>query len=104
MGLYNRYVLPRLTHLTMGARLLEKRRQRLTAQAQGLVLELGFGSGLNLPFYDPARVTKLYAIEPEAGMLELARENIVRGGVSGQGAADGSRAHPSTRSEYGHRA
>jgi ubiquinone/menaquinone biosynthesis C-methylase UbiE len=78
MGPYDCYVLPRLTHLTMRMHLLEKHRQRIAAQAQGVVLELGFGSGLNLPFYDPARVSKLFALEPDTRMLALARENIAR--------------------------
>lgn len=74
MRIYHRYVLPRLMHLVMGSHLLEAYRQRLASQAQGTVLELGFGSGLNLPYYDPCRVTQLLALEPEEGMLELAQQ------------------------------
>ncbi|TDX31659.1 methyltransferase family protein [Modicisalibacter xianhensis] len=76
MGLYHRHVLPRIMHLAMGMHLLEAHRQRLASQAQGIVLELGFGSGLNLPFYDVTKVQQLYALEPEEGMLELARARI----------------------------
>jgi ubiquinone/menaquinone biosynthesis C-methylase UbiE len=43
-------------------------------KAHGVVLELGFGSGLNLPFYDPARVTRVIALEPSEGMLVRARK------------------------------
>ena len=78
MGLYNRHVLPRLMHLAMRTHLLEAYRQRLASQAQGIVLELGFGSGLNLPYYDVAKVQRLYALEPEEGMLELARARIAK--------------------------
>lgn len=78
MGFYNRLVLPRLTHLAMRSHLLDEHRQNLALQAQGVVLELGFGSGLNIPFYSPDRVTKLHALEPDAGMLELAQERIAK--------------------------
>jgi ubiquinone/menaquinone biosynthesis C-methylase UbiE len=40
--------------------------------ASGTVLEVGSGAGANLPYYDPARVTKLYALEPNARMVALA--------------------------------
>lgn len=77
-GLYDRHVLPSLTHWAMRASLLQKYRRRVASQASGLVLEIGFGSGLNLPFYDPARVTRLYALEPQEGMLKLAGKAIAR--------------------------
>lgn len=68
MRIYHRYMLPRLMHPVMGSHLLEAYRQRLASQAQGTVLELGFGSG---PYYGPRQVTRLFALEPEAEMLEL---------------------------------
>ena len=40
---------------------------------KGIVLELGAGSGLNFPFYDPNKVKKLYALEPDREMIKLAR-------------------------------
>lgn len=77
MDLYGRYLLPRLTHVAMSTRLLREFRRRAAAQARGVVLELGFGSGLNLPFYDPARVERLIALEPEPRLLRIARPRIV---------------------------
>jgi SAM-dependent methyltransferase len=78
MGPYERYLLPPLTHVTMRSRLFQDDRRRTVFRAYGVVLELGFGSGLNLPFYQPARVQRLYALEPQEGMLKLARRRIAR--------------------------
>jgi len=47
-------------------------RQCLVRSAEGTVLEIGAGSGANFVHYDPARVTKLYALEPNRGMIALA--------------------------------
>lgn len=78
MNVYRRLVLPRLTDLAMGLPVLAEHRRRTVALARGTVLELGFGSGLNLPLYDPSQVTRLYALEPEAGMIALARKRLAR--------------------------
>jgi ubiquinone/menaquinone biosynthesis C-methylase UbiE len=45
---------------------------QIVPQAQGIVLEIGAGSGANFAHYDPARVTRLYALEPNPAMLQLA--------------------------------
>jgi ubiquinone/menaquinone biosynthesis C-methylase UbiE len=74
MGLYDRYVLPGLINAACSARPINRQRMKIVPQAEGVVLELGFGSGLNLPFYDPAKVSRLIALEPSQGMLKKAKE------------------------------
>ena len=74
MGLYERYILPPLINMACGAKPIAYQRRKVVPQAEGVVLELGFGSGLNLPHYDPGRINKLYALEPSEGMLKRARE------------------------------
>jgi len=69
--LYNRHLLPHLIDLAMGGAMATRERQVLIPQASGVVLEIGVGSGLNLPFYGP-RVRKLYALEPHPKLLEMA--------------------------------
>jgi ubiquinone/menaquinone biosynthesis C-methylase UbiE len=76
MNVYSQHVFPRFIHFVMNAHRLDAYRERLASQAQGTVLELGFGSGRNLPFYRPQQVAKLYAVEPEVGMLELGEKHI----------------------------
>jgi SAM-dependent methyltransferase len=63
MGFYTERVLPRIVDSACAAASLGPLRRRVCAGAEGRVLEVGFGSGLNLPFY-PARVTQVDAVEP----------------------------------------
>ena len=48
-------------------------RQRMVPRAQGVIVEVGFGSGLNLPYYDPSKVTRLIGVDPDDTMLSLAK-------------------------------
>jgi ubiquinone/menaquinone biosynthesis C-methylase UbiE len=75
MGIYARYVLPRLTHLSMRQAQLRAYRERVVGSATGRVLEIGFGSGLNLPYY-PKSVHEVIGVEPAPGMLALAKQSI----------------------------
>lgn len=75
MGLYKKYILPRLINLAMRDESNANERANLVPRASGVVLEIGFGSGLNLPFYT-AGITKLYALDPSKELLNLARERV----------------------------
>lgn len=44
--------------------------------AHGVIVEVGFGSGLNLPYYDPAKVTRLIGVDPDESMLSLAKRQV----------------------------
>ena len=72
MGLYGRYVLPRITHFTCGLKPNMRQRQKVVPRARGRVLEVGIGTGLNLSFYDPAQVTKVWGLDPAPEMTQLA--------------------------------
>jgi ubiquinone/menaquinone biosynthesis C-methylase UbiE len=72
MGIYSRFVLPRLTHLSMGYAELRPYRARVAGAAKGRVLEIGVGTGLNLAFYREA-VEEVIGVDPSPGMLALAR-------------------------------
>ena len=73
MGFYRDRVLPHLIHAAMRQEHLAAYRRRVAAAADGVVLEIGVGSGLNLPFY-PSGVTRIVGIDPSAKLLAMARE------------------------------
>ena len=72
MSFYNDRILPHLINLSMRNRGLLPYRERVISQAYGRVLEIGIGSGLNLPFYG-SRVDELVGLEPAAGLLAMAQ-------------------------------
>lgn len=73
MSFYQRHVLPRLLHLAMRQEALLPFRRRVAGAAEGRVLEIGLGSGLNLPLYGPG-VRSVIGLEPSPELLRLARE------------------------------
>jgi ubiquinone/menaquinone biosynthesis C-methylase UbiE len=72
MSFYQRHVLPCLLHLTMRQKQLVPFRRRVIGAAEGSVLEIGIGSGLNLPLYG-STVRAVIALEPSAELLRMAR-------------------------------
>jgi len=72
MGFYSRNVLPRLINFAMTHEEATRLRAAHVPAARGVALEVGIGSGLNLPFYSGA-VTKLYGVDPSAELLAMAR-------------------------------
>ena len=75
MGFYSRLIFPRLLDLTMSGREMGRYRQSLLASVAGQVLEIGFGTGLNLPYYGDG-VAALTAIDPNEGMAAIAAPRI----------------------------
>lgn len=76
MGLYERFILPKLVDLACRTSTVARQRPKIIPKATGAVLELGFGSGLNLPFYDTSRVRRVWALEPSREMWTRAEESV----------------------------
>ena len=76
MGIYQRFVLPRVTNFLCSAKPNRRQREKIVPLATGRVLEIGFGSGLNLPFYDAAKVRHVWAVEPSVEMWAIAKEKV----------------------------
>jgi ubiquinone/menaquinone biosynthesis C-methylase UbiE len=72
LRLYNRYVLPHLIHFAMSREDVTRMRAAHVPKARGAVLEIGIGSGLNVPFYT-GEVTRLYGVDPSPKLLAMAR-------------------------------
>jgi SAM-dependent methyltransferase len=90
MGVYASRVLPRILNAAGGMSRLEPLRRRVCTGLAGDIVEIGFGSGLNVPFY-PAAVTQVAAVEPSdlawrlaAGRVRAARVPVQRAGLDGQ--------------------
>ena len=90
MGIYRERVLPHVLNVACGVKAAEPLRRRVCEGLAGEVVEIGFGSGLNVPFY-PTAVTKVAAVEPSDGAWKLADKRLVgtsvpvtRSGLDGQ--------------------
>ncbi|MBM68570.1 MAG: SAM-dependent methyltransferase [Haliea sp.] len=72
MGFYERRILPHVINCACGSKPIMRQREKVVPQARGEVLEIGIGTGLNLPLYDPAKVTRLIGLDPSEKSWELA--------------------------------
>ena len=75
MGFYGEQVLPRVVDIALGNRECTRLRERVTANLEGDVLEIGFGSGLNVPLY-PSSVTRVQAVDPATIGRKLAERRV----------------------------
>jgi ubiquinone/menaquinone biosynthesis C-methylase UbiE len=75
MGFYGEQVVPRVTNLVLGGREFARLRARVAAGLEGEVLEVGFGSGLNIPHY-PRSVTRVRAVDPATVGRKLAAKRV----------------------------
>jgi SAM-dependent methyltransferase len=90
MGLYGEQVLPRIINVACGMKVTDPLRARVCDGLAGDIVEIGFGSGLNVPFYPPT-VTRVAAVEPAdvgwklaQGRLKATRVDVQRSGLDGQ--------------------
>lgn len=76
MGVYSEYVLPHLVHCACGLKPIRRQREKVVPLAQGCVLEVGIGSGLNLPYYDAGKVSKVIGLDPSPGMTRKTARRV----------------------------
>jgi hypothetical protein len=76
MPFYRDHVYPHLVGILGNPKPIRKIRQQLVPLAQGEVLEIGVGPGVNFPHYDSEKIKKLYALEPNGGMVRRHSNNV----------------------------
>ncbi|MDE1173566.1 MAG: class I SAM-dependent methyltransferase [Parvibaculaceae bacterium] len=74
MGFYEKHVLPHVINCACATKPIRYQRRKIVPLAGGTVLEIGIGTGLNLEYYDPARVTRLIGLDPSEESWKLAGE------------------------------
>ena len=74
MGFYEKYILPKFLNCTCGAKPIKLQREKIVPLAYGKVLEIGIGSGLNIPFYNKSAIEEFHAVEPSQELIKLAKK------------------------------
>ena len=81
MSLYEKYILPRVLNCACGSKPIKYQREKVVPKAEGIVLEVGIGSGLNIPFYDSSKIDKIVGLDPSCELNvmaeKVARENAI---------------------------
>ena len=73
--LYDKYCLPKLLDVCCATKPINYQRKKIIPYAKGVVLEIGIGSGLNLPYYKNCCIDKFYGLDPSEELNELAIKN-----------------------------
>ena len=81
MSWYDEKILPWMINAACSSKPTQKQREKIVPRARGDVLEIGFGSGLNLPHYDRDKVRHIWGLEPSSGMRRIAAEPIAASGL-----------------------
>jgi ubiquinone/menaquinone biosynthesis C-methylase UbiE len=80
VGVYHRCIFPYLLDRAMASRVLRRPRTRTLARARGRILEVGFGTGMNLAHY-PSDVTRIEALDPDADLDRYSRPRIAAAAI-----------------------
>lgn len=72
MGFYEKYVVPRIINVACGTKPISYQRRKVVPMAEGRILEIGIGTGLNLDYYDPSKVEKLIGLDPSEESWRIA--------------------------------
>ena len=74
MSLYDKYILPSFLNCACASKPINYQREKVVPQASGVILEVGIGSGLNIPFYDQSKVEKVIGLDPSAELNAMAKK------------------------------
>lgn len=76
MSFYDDHILPHVINMACGTKPVLKQREKIVPQAEGRILEIGMGSGINIPYYNPEKVEKVWGLEPSEGMRRKAQSRV----------------------------
>tara|TARA_Y100000996_G_scaffold339848_1_gene276868 strand:- start:1182 stop:1799 length:618 start_codon:yes stop_codon:yes gene_type:complete len=74
--MYDKYILPYLLDCTCGQKPFIKQRQKLVPMAKGMVLEVGIGSGLNMPYLNKSNISSFVGVDPSEELIQIAEKRI----------------------------
>ena len=77
MNLYDKYILPHLLNCSCNTKPFTLQREKVIPLAKGKVLEVGIGSGLNLPFYKKDKINEIWGLDPSANLLLMAKKKAI---------------------------
>jgi len=76
LGLYDKYILPKILNCACGSKPINYQRQKVVPLAKGKVLDIGIGSGLNIPFYNSDKIDKVIGIDPSHELIDQAKDLV----------------------------
>ena len=82
MSLYDKYILPKVLNCTCGSKPISYQRKKVVPLAKGKILDIGIGSGLNIPFYDLSMIDKIYGLDPSSELIKIAKKIAVKKNIS----------------------
>jgi ubiquinone/menaquinone biosynthesis C-methylase UbiE len=94
LGFYDKYILPHFLNCACGSKPIVYQREKVVPLAEGLVLEVGIGSGLNIPFYDSSKVDKILGLDPSEELNRMALKVAAEKGIPVEFILGGAEAIP----------
>ena len=79
---YNKHICPHVINFAMSRTPFPKQRKKVIPNAEGRVLEIGIGSGLNLDFYDKKKISHIFSVEPDCILLEKAKKRAKHNSIN----------------------
>jgi ubiquinone/menaquinone biosynthesis C-methylase UbiE len=94
LGFYDKYILPHFLNCACGSKPIVYQREKVVPLAEGWVLEVGIGSGLNIPFYDSSKVDKILGLDPSEELNRMALKVAAEKGIPVEFILGGAEAIP----------
>jgi len=81
VSLYDKYILPKFLNCACGSKPITYQRKKVVPLSEGNVLEVGIGSGLNLPYYDHSKIDQIWGLDPSDELSAMAKETAKEEGL-----------------------